>query len=82
MSQPVLLTRGSEAHQSAKEASIHTEIKKEENTSVAEDTSATHLRAGKDSARFETSQGKGASLDSNGIKVTSKKVKVDVKTRQ
>ncbi len=73
---------GSEGHEPAKEASSHTEIKKEENAPVAEDTSATHIRAGKASAGFETKQGKGASIDSSRIKVTPKKVKVDVKTRQ
>lgn len=71
---------GSEGHEPAKEGSSHTESKKEENVQSAEDTSHINISVGKDSAGFENKQGKGVSIDSNGIKGTSKKAKVDVKT--
>ncbi len=73
---------GNSGHEPATEVGNHTESKKEGSTHVAEDTSKGHMSVAKDSAGFETKQGTGASTNSNGIKVTSKKVKVDVKTRQ
>lgn len=69
-----------EEHQSANEAKDHTGTR-QENTTVSSDTSATNITIGKDSAGFENKQGAGVSIDTNGIKATSKKVKVNVKTR-
>jgi hypothetical protein len=69
-------------HQPENKDENHGQGLKEESKHVTKDTSHTNISVGTDSAGFETKQGTGASTDSNGIKVTSKKVKVDVKTRQ
>lgn len=73
---------GSGEHQPANEEQNHTQSKKEESSHITEDTSHTNISLSTDSAGFENKQGKSASIDSNGFKVTSKKIKVDVKTRQ
>ncbi len=72
----------SEGHEPAKEGGSHTESKKEERTHATEDTSQAHISVGKDSAGFKSKHGKRVSVDSNGIKVTSKKLKVDVNTNK
>jgi len=65
--------------QKAKDMSLQ---KKEERTHATEDTSQAHISVGKDSAGFKSKHGKRVSVDSNGIKVTSKKLKVDVNTNK
>lgn len=52
---------------------------------VKQDTSKTEISLGKDEAGVKTKKGTSAKIDSSGVKVESKKVKVDVKrdtTRQ
>jgi hypothetical protein len=46
---------------------------------VKQDTAKTEISIGKDEAGVKTNKGTSAKLDSAGLKVNSKKVKVDVK---
>lgn len=46
---------------------------------VQKDTSKTEISIGKDEAGVKTKKGTSAKIDSSGVKVESKKVKVDVK---
>ena len=56
-----------------------TEAEKDRATEAVKDSDQTTISIGRDSAGIKTRKGSSVSLDSTGVKVKSKKVKVDLK---
>ncbi len=56
-----------------------TEAEKDRATEAVKDSDQTTISLGKDSAGIKTRKGSSVSLDSTGVKVKSKRLKVDVK---
>jgi hypothetical protein len=73
---------GSKEHHSDNQQGSHTQQNQKSESEHATGDTGSNMSVGRDSAGALHHNGSGASVDSNRIKVSSKKVKADVKTRQ